>query len=334
MDGIEGRMMMATTEKSKVGIKDLAKEFFATPAEEVPEVKKPASKKASRTKRILDNDPVDNPAGEDIFRAIKDAETELKKEAKAKKKTKPISAKELAMKARASAKELANKAKETLSEVKAEVETKKEAKTAVKKAESDKKAETPAKKAEPVKAAKPVAKAPAKKAESAKAAKPAAKAPAKKAEPAKAPAKKVEPAKATKPVAKAPAKKAEPAKATKPAAKAPAKKAEPVKATKPAAKAPAKKAEPVKAAKPVAKAPAKKAAPAKTSATDIKKKVVLEYQNVKVEESVIISMVEKIWTKELKNKADDLKSLEIYLKPEDKKAYYVFNKKINGSIDL
>jgi hypothetical protein len=45
MDGIEGRMMMATTEKSKVGIKDLAKEFFATPAEEVPEVKKSASKK-------------------------------------------------------------------------------------------------------------------------------------------------------------------------------------------------------------------------------------------------------------------------------------------------
>ncbi len=250
MDGIEGRMMMATTEKSKVGIKDLAKEFFATPAEEVPEVKKPASKKASRTKRILDNDPVDNPAGEDIFKAIKDAETELKKEAKAKKQVKPVSAKELAMKARASAKELAKKAKETLSEVKAEVETKKVAKAA-------------------------------------------------------------------KPVAKAPAKKEEPAK-----------KAEPAKAAKPAAKAPAKKAEPAKAAKPAAKVPAK------TSATDIKKKVVLEYQNVKVEESVIISKVEKIWTKELKNKADDLKSLEIYLKPEDKKAYYVFNKKINGSIDL
>ena len=151
MDGIEGRMMMATTEKSKVGIKDLAKEFFATPAEEVPEVKKPASKKASRTKRILDNDPVDNPAGEDIFKAIKDAETELKKEAKAKKQVKPVSAKELAMKARASAKELAKKAKETLSEVKAEVETKKAAKAAVKKAESDKKAETPAKKEEPAK---------------------------------------------------------------------------------------------------------------------------------------------------------------------------------------
>ena len=311
MDGIEGRMMMATTEKSKVGIKDLAKEFFATPAEEVPEVKKPASKKASRTKRILDNDPVDNPAGEDIFKAIKDAETELKKEAKAKKQVKPVSAKELAMKARASAKELAKKAKETLSEVKAEVETKKVAKAASKKAESDKKAEA-------------VAKAPAKKAEQVKVAKPAAKAPAKKAEPAK----------AAKPVAKAPAKKAEPVTAAKPAAKAPAKKAEPAKAAKPVAKAPAKKAEPVKAAKPAAKAPAKKAEPAKTSATDIKKKVVLEYQNVKVEESVIISKVEKIWTKELKNKADDLKSLEIYLKPEDKKAYYVFNKKINGSIDL
>ena len=145
MDGMEGRKMMATTEKSKVGIKDLAKEFFATPAEEVPEVKKPASKKASRTKRILDNDPVDNPAGEDIFKAIKDAETELKKEAKAKKQAKPVSAKELAMKARASAKELAKKAKETLSEVKAEVETKKAAKAASKKAESDKKAEAVAK---------------------------------------------------------------------------------------------------------------------------------------------------------------------------------------------
>ena len=43
---------------------------------------------------------------------------------------------------------------------------------------------------------------------------------------------------------------------------------------------------------------------------------------------------ETVWTKELGKKADALKSIELYIKPEDKKAYYVFNKKESGSFDI
>lgn len=141
------------------------------------------------------------------------------------------------------------------------------------------------------------------------------------------PAAKPEPEKTeTKPVAKPAVKKAEPKKA---AAKPVAKKAEPRKA---AAKPVAKKAEPKKAAaKPTAKPAVKKAEPKKTA---IVQNTYIQYQNETYNETDLVALAEKIWTKDMKRKAADLKSLELYVKPQERMAYCVFNKKETGSFAI
>ena len=133
----------------------------------------------------------------------------------------------------------------------------------------------------------------------------------------KAEVKKAAPAK--KAAAKKPAAKKAPAK--KPAAKkaAPAKKA-PAKA---AAKAPAKKAA---AKKPAAKkAPAKKAAPAKI--VEPKKFIIQNSADQSISYTEIVKKVNKAYK-------DTIKSLEIYVKSEENKAYYVVNGGVTGSVDL
>lgn len=153
--------------------------------------------------------------------------------------------------------------------------------------------------------------------------KPAAKAAEKKAEPkkpaAKAAEKKAEP---KKPAAKMAEKKAEP---KKPVAKAAEKKAEP---KKPVAKAAEKKAEPKK---PVAKAAVKKAEPNKS---EMVQNTYIEYQNETYNEAELVALAEKLWTKDMKRKAADLKSLELYIKPQERMAYCVFNKKEKGSFAI
>ena len=47
-----------------------------------------------------------------------------------------------------------------------------------------------------------------------------------------------------------------------------------------------------------------------------------------------MKQVKEIWTKELKNKVGDMKSVTLYLKPEENKAYYVINEEVTGSIDM
>ena len=121
--------------------------------------------------------------------------------------------------------------------------------------------------------------------------------------------------------------------AKKPAAKkAPAKKAAAKKpaAKKEAPKAAAKKEAPKAAAK---KAPAKKAAkkPAKKAAA---KKIVepkkFIIQNTADQGIAYTDVVKKV------NKAykDTIKTLEIYVKSEENKAYYVINGTVTGSVDL
>jgi hypothetical protein len=60
----------------------------------------------------------------------------------------------------------------------------------------------------------------------------------------------------------------------------------------------------------------------------------IQFGSSDYDEAAIVKKAEAIWTKELKNKADELKNLEVYIKPEDKKAYYVFNKKISGEFAI
>lgn len=115
-----------------------------------------------------------------------------------------------------------------------------------------------------------------------------------------------------------------------------------VKAADTAVKAEAVKEVPeVKAAEPEVKAvekkePAKKAAVKKTTVkAELKVETVLQFAGKEVTEQDVLKKVKEVWTKELKKKVGDMKSVNIYLKPEDFAAYYVVNNgEAEGKIEL
>jgi len=86
-----------------------------------------------------------------------------------------------------------------------------------------------------------------------------------------------------------------------------------------------KKAAPAAAKKVAAKA--KKAVAKK----DIKTEIVLQYGEKEVNTKEIVAAVKKEWTK-AKHKVSEIKSMELYLKPEDYAVYYVINGDTTGKI--
>ena len=88
-------------------------------------------------------------------------------------------------------------------------------------------------------------------------------------------------------------------------------------------KAEAPKAEAKKAEEPK-KETAKKAPAKRTAAKDIKTSVVVQFAGKEVTEKDLIAAVKKVYTKK-GNKVGDLKTIEIYVKPEESAAYYVVN---------
>lgn len=74
------------------------------------------------------------------------------------------------------------------------------------------------------------------------------------------------------------------------------------------------------------KAPEKKA--------EVKETVYLQYLGKEINKDDLMKRVKEIWTKELKNKVSDLKSVTLYLKPEENAAYYVINEETTGKIEL
>lgn len=95
-------------------------------------------------------------------------------------------------------------------------------------------------------------------------------------------------------------------------------KAAETKTVKAEAKAEAKKAEEPK------KETAKKAPAKRTTAKDIKTSVVVQFAGKEVTEKDLIAAVKKAYTKK-GNKVGDIKTIEIYVKPEESAAYYVVN---------
>ena len=82
----------------------------------------------------------------------------------------------------------------------------------------------------------------------------------------------------------------------------------------------------------------KKAAPkttAKKSAAkkEIKTEVVLQYGEKEVNTKDMIASVKKDWTKQ-KHKISEIKSIELYVKPEDYAVYYVINGEHTGKVWL
>lgn len=128
-----------------------------------------------------------------------------------------------------------------------------------------------------------------------------------------------------------PVKKAAPAKKTAPAAK----KTATAKATavKAAAKAEVKK-ETVKK-EPAKKAPAKKAAPAAKKTTAAKKEatvsVKVEFSGKSYTTEDLVNIAKDVWKYDLNGKAEDFKTVELYVKPEESTTYYVINGDVTGS---
>lgn len=80
------------------------------------------------------------------------------------------------------------------------------------------------------------------------------------------------------------------------------------------------------------KAP-KKTAVNKAPKKEIKVKAFVEYYGKQVEEKEIIARVKKAWTKSGK-KVGDIKSMELYIKPEEAAVYYVINGTATGAVEF
>ena len=124
--------------------------------------------------------------------------------------------------------------------------------------------------------------------------------------------------KAAAPVKEVEAKKAEVKKAA-PAAKA-EKKA-------PAKKAPAKKAE-VKKAAPAAKA--EKKAPVKKAA-EVEETVNFQFSGKSYTPDDLMKIFRDVWKYDMNGREEDIKNVELYVKPEENTTYFVVNGSITGS---
>lgn len=61
--------------------------------------------------------------------------------------------------------------------------------------------------------------------------------------------------------------------------------------------------------------------------------IYIEYGVSQITEKEVIQKVKDIWI-ENGRKINEMTSLEVYIKPEENKAYYVINEDITGAVDL
>ncbi|MGN1267250.1 MAG: DUF6465 family protein [Dorea sp.] len=80
-----------------------------------------------------------------------------------------------------------------------------------------------------------------------------------------------------------------------------------------------------------AKATKKTATKKTTAKKDMKVKTVIEYYGKQVDEKDIIASVKKVWTQK-GNKIGDIKTMELYIKPEEAAVYFVINGTEGGAV--
>lgn len=59
----------------------------------------------------------------------------------------------------------------------------------------------------------------------------------------------------------------------------------------------------------------------------------IQYNGLQLEDKTIINNIKEFWSKQ-GNKIKDIKSLVLYVKPEENTVYYVINDETNGSMPL
>ena len=65
----------------------------------------------------------------------------------------------------------------------------------------------------------------------------------------------------------------------------------------------------------------------------MKMKTFVEYNGKQVEEKEIIANIKKVWV-EAGNKVGDIKTLDLYIKPEEDAVYYVINDTESDKVEL
>lgn len=78
--------------------------------------------------------------------------------------------------------------------------------------------------------------------------------------------------------------------------------------------------------KPAAKTPGRKPA--------VKAVVHLQFSGKERTTEELIQSAKDVWKYDLNREPEDFKSVELYVKPEESKVYYVINGEVNGSFDL
>ena len=82
------------------------------------------------------------------------------------------------------------------------------------------------------------------------------------------------------------------------------------------------------------KAPAKRAAGTKKpEKQELKPEVVIQYQDNEITDEALVEKIKGLWVSQ-GHRAGMIKSLRIYAKPEEGKAYFVINDKNSGDVDL
>lgn len=110
---------------------------------------------------------------------------------------------------------------------------------------------------------------------------------------------------------------------------APVKVEAPVKKEAVKAEAPAKK-ETAKKAAPAKKEAAKKEAPAKKEAAK-KEAIYVQFAGKSYSNEELVKIAKDVWVYDMGKKAADMKTVEIYIKPEESMAYFVVNGTESGS---
>lgn len=101
----------------------------------------------------------------------------------------------------------------------------------------------------------------------------------------------------------------------------------------PVKKEAAKKAETKKAE--VKKTETKKASVKKTAKkAELKSEVHIQFSNKSYGQDDLVKIAKDVWKYDLKQKVGDLAKVELYVKPEEGKVYYVMNKDFTGSFDI
>lgn len=84
--------------------------------------------------------------------------------------------------------------------------------------------------------------------------------------------------------------------------------------------------------KPVEKKPvAKKTATKKAVKAEVKSAVYVQFAGKSYSQEDLVKIAKDVWKYDLKQKAKDLVSIELYVKPEESMVYYVMNKDFAGS---